>query len=428
MVAKSRKFWTGVRAGSVAARCVIALQSLGNAVLCALRKCLWPRTRPASAASICVFRPAALGDLVVAIPAIYAIRRAYPSAKITLVTWPEELGKAESFKLLDGADWIDEILVYHRGELGGLRGKLPMIRDLRRRRFDIWFEIPPAHWSLSKLLVTMLAARIAGAKWAYGWRSSSIGAFAQAQSEWLDLPTQVERLLRIVAEAGIPCDFSPQWPLPATRTHRNFVADLIDELGLTSRRLVALAPCAGYPANLWPRDRFVSVGRALVADGRSVAVLGGAADSAVCESVANEIGAGAASFAGRLSLVETCVLLEKCRLLVALDSGPQHLAAAMGTPCISLFSCRDVRGEWRPWGESSFVIQKWVDCHTCRRRECPFDNRCMKLINVDEVIELAGKVLRSRNGHASTGISPGFPRSALPMLRVSSARADSTPA
>ena len=393
----------------VQARAARTLYMFGNLFLAALRKCLWPRRRPGTARRICIFRPAALGDLLVAIPAMYAIRRAYPFARITLVTWPEELGKAEGYKLLESAEWIDEVLVYRRLGLEGLRGKLRMIRDLRSRGFDIWFEIPSAHWSLRKLLVTMVAARIAGVKWAYGWRLSRIDVFAQAQSEWLKRPTQVERLLRIVADAGIPCDFPPQWPLPVNESHRRSAVATIHTAGLASESLVALAPSAGHPANLWPRDRFVSVGRALVAEGLSVAVIGGAGDAGVCESVASEIGAGAASLAGKLSLLETCALLEECRLLVALDSGPQHLAAAMGTPCISLFSCHAPRGEWRPWGNLSFAIQKRVDCHTCRRRECPYDNRCMKLISVAEVIDLARSVLqRYVNGGLSKELHPSF--------------------
>jgi ADP-heptose:LPS heptosyltransferase len=350
---------------------------------------------------------------------MHAIRRAYPLARITLVTWPEEMGRAETGKLLEGAEWLDEILIYRKAELAGLRGKLAMLRDLRRRRFDVWFGIPASHWSLGKLLVTMLLARLAHAKWAYGWRLSRVGSFAQAQSEWLDRPTQVERLLAIVRKAGLQCEGLPRWPLPIKDAHRQRVCALLNEIGWRSQPLVAIAPCAGHANRRWPIERFGAAARALAEDGWRVVIVGGPADAATCEAVAYDAGGKTISLAGRLSLLESCALLERCRLLIGLDSGPQHLASAVGTPCISLFSFAELRGEWVPWGRSKWVIQNWVDCHTCLREECPFDNRCMELTSVELVVALARRVL---NGEDSAPPFPAEPGTTGLVLRRANAR------
>jgi heptosyltransferase-2 len=116
-----------------------------------------------------------------------------------------------------------------------------------------------------------------------------------------------------------------------------------------------------------------------------VVVLGGPGDAAECGAIASAIGPGAHSLAGALSLEESCELLRRCELLVCLDSGVQHLASAVGTPCVSLFSCWQMRGKWRPYGERNVVLQKWVDCHTCMLERCPRDNMCIKKISAEDV-------------------------------------------
>ena len=67
----------------------------------------------------------------------------------------------------------------------------------------------------------------------------------------------------------------------------------------------------------------------------------------------------------------------------------QHLASAVGTPCISIFSAWQMPGKWYPYGEQNVVLRKWVPCHTCLLETCPYDNRCIKLVATDEVIAAA---------------------------------------
>jgi ADP-heptose:LPS heptosyltransferase len=80
------------------------------------------------------------------------------------------------------------------------------------------------------------------------------------------------------------------------------------------------------------------------------------------------------------------------------------MAGAVGTPCISLFSARDMPNKWYPHGSRNLVLRKWVDCHTCLTEKCPYDNLCMNMITVDEVIEaIDAKVSHWREPVQSTG-------------------------
>ncbi|MGH7949771.1 MAG: glycosyltransferase family 9 protein, partial [Candidatus Binataceae bacterium] len=101
------------------------------------------------------------------------------------------------------------------------------------------------------------------------------------------------------------------------------------------------------------------------------------------------------SVAGAASLQQSVELLRRCTALVCNDSGVQHLAAAVGTPCVSLFSRRDFRAKWRPYGSQHTVIHKWVECHTCFLDQCPVGNRCINLIGIDEVVAATERILAS---------------------------------
>ncbi len=375
------------------ARSALLRYQLGELLLGVIRGVAWPRGRPRNPRRVCVFRPAVVGDMAAAIPALHAIRQAYPAAHLSLVTWPHRDGRANGWKLLEGAEWIDEIIVYNRDELGTITGKWKMIRALRARRPDIWFELPSNHWSLSKFLATMLVARLAGARWAYGWQLSRIRWAARVQSEWLDFPCEVERLLGIVQRAGIECPSEPVWPLPITDEHRRRIDALLSAPQLSGRRIVALAPGSTVKLKRWPAERFADVCHNLTDRGLGVVTIGGDGDAEVCATVAAAGKPGTLNLAGRLTLLESCELLRRCELLVSNDSGPQHLASAVSTPCVSLFSFWEIRGKWHPWGQRNAVIQKWVDCHSCMRNRCPHDNRCIRLIQTDEVIREASRLL-----------------------------------
>jgi heptosyltransferase-3 len=114
---------------------------------------------------------------------------------------------------------------------------------------------------------------------------------------------------------------------------------------------------------------------------------------AMCERIAKAIGRNAVSLAGKTTVRESCEVLARCAMLICNDSGVQHLAAAVGTPCVSLFTRREFPGMWWPHGAQHEVLLKDVECHTCFLDACPYDNKCIKAIGVDEVIAAAGRVL-----------------------------------
>lgn len=372
-----------------------ALRASANATLNGAARCLWPRRRPLDAAHVCIYRIGNIGDTACAIPAMYAIRRAYPRAHLTLVTSPGKAGAVGARELFEDVSWLDEIVVYHSEDIATARGRLDLIRKLRAQNFDVWIELPVVAASLFTLFRNMLAARSAGARWGFGWRYEPRFA-ARAQSEFAVFPDEVKRLLEIVRAGGFAA-FDGDFPLELNESNRRTVTELLDNAGLASAEvLVAFAPGAKLEPNRWPADRFIEVGQSLAARGCSIVVLGGVSDAPMCERIADAIGLNAASLAGKTTVRGSCEVLERCATLICNDSGVQHLASAVGTPCVSLFTRREFPGMWWPRGPQHQVLLKNVECHTCFLDACPFDNKCIKAIGVDEVIAAAQRVVARR--------------------------------
>lgn len=323
---------------------------------------------------------------------MYAVRRAYPNAHLTLMTSPGQKGLPGAWELLAEATWIDEVIVYYPVDLHTPQSWIKLIRNLRNQHYDICLELPSNLTRVRSAVRNMFIAFLTGVKWAYGWRISTIRWLAQTQSEQIEFPNEVDRLLAILHSIGIDTTGST-FPLPIGAAHQKGIDNLLEAKGILKQRLIAIAPGAKRTTNIWPADRFSAVGQAFIRRGFQVIVLGGQSDRTLCQQVADGIGSGGHNLAGQTSLLDSCELLKRCRLVIANDSGVQHLATSVNTPCISLFSYRDIKGKWRPYGPQNVVLQKWVECHTCFLPTCPYENRCIKLIDTLEVIAAAEELL-----------------------------------
>jgi ADP-heptose:LPS heptosyltransferase len=383
--------------------CAALIRYLGNACIATLRIALWPRRRPFHAARVCVYRIGAIGDLVCATPALFAIRRAYPDAHLMLLTTPGKYGRSRHAEdLLGRAGWIDEIIVYDLDEVRTIRDRLAFGWKLRARKFDAWFDLTLDRAKFTRMIRDMLLARLLGARWACGWRLEHIGFAAKAEAEVKEFPDEVERLAGVLRACGIEGDATSFPPLVdelQDDSTRRFLLGYPAELD--GRSLVAIAPGARRSCNLWPTDRFAAVCANLTAGGAAVLLIGGAGDYSMCEQISSRSGSQATNLAGKLSLRESCALLRRCDLLICVDSGPQHLAAAVGTRCVALFSQRNQRRRWYPHGSQHLVLEGSVECHTCLLAICPYDNRCMKQITVEQVLAAAHASLQT-NGERPT--------------------------
>jgi len=386
--------------------CAVILRWLGNGIIVAIRIALWPRRRPREAARVCVYRVGAIGDLVCATPALSAIRRAYPDAHLTLLTTPGRFrGAHHALDLLNSADWIDDVILYELDDVTTIKQRWTFAKRLRACNFDVWFDLPLDRARFSRLIRDMILARIIRMRWAFGWRLEHIGFAAKAEAEEREFPDEVERLAGLLARCGIS-DGATEFPPLADPRRSQITNGVFGELERSARALIAVAPGARRPCNLWPADRFAAVCESLVFDGGRVFLIGGADDAPRCGEIADAAGGRSKNLAGKLSLIESCELLRRCDLLIGVDSGPLHLAAAVGTRCLGLFSERNQRRRWFPHGDRHVVLHGKVECHTCLLDVCPYDNRCIKQITIEQVLEAAREMLRDTFGNRAAVSEP----------------------
>jgi len=158
------------------------------------------------------------------------------------------------------------------------------------------------------------------------------------------------------------------------------------------------------PAKIWPAENFRDVAKRLLAIDNElhIVILGGGEDHEVGNTLVSEHDGRVHNFAGELSILASAAMLRRCSGYVGNDTGTMHLAAMVGRPCVALFSARDNPGTWEPYGTGHVVLRHEVDCAGCMLQVCDrFQNKCMKLISVDEVYAATKMLLQYGNAPRS---------------------------
>lgn len=162
--------------------------------------------------------------------------------------------------------------------------------------------------------------------------------------------------------------------------------------------LIGFNPGAEYgPAKRWPFENFAATAKQILASPSvKIAIFGGAADATLCDQLARELNSPrVTSLAGKTTLPELAAHLKSCKLLLTNDTGPMHLAAAVGTPVVALFgsTLSDLTAPGIPGDPAHAILQSSVGCSPCFWRECPIDFRCMRQFNPDQVARIIFKKL-----------------------------------
>jgi ADP-heptose:LPS heptosyltransferase len=330
--------------------------------------CANPLARPPDADRILLVRLGAVGDVVRTLPAASALRAAYPGAHLAWLVEPAAAG------VVEGQPWVDEVLVFPRGELeaalrGGrlgscVAGLVRFVRALRRRRFDLAVDFH----SIAK---SALLARASGAPVRAGYAPP----FGREASWWLATArarlgagrlSRFARNLALVEFLGVPAAPRPA-PLRVGAEARRRIAEALGEG--PAPVVVHPGTSAATPHKRWTTGGWAEVARALAGDGLPVLVSHGPHPEE--RAFAERIVAGAAG-AARLApatagLDELAALLERARLFLGSDSGPLHVASLVGTPVVQLLGPTDpVENAPHP-ATPSRTVREPVACSPCRR-------------------------------------------------------------
>ena len=336
-------------------------------------------------------RLGALGDIVHAIPVAAALRRAFPTAGID---W---LVSAKHRDILDLVPVVDRRLVI-TDRRGGVRdggSSVAAIRELRKSRYDVAFD-------LQGLFKSALLARLSGAPRVIGFSSAYLreriarplytevhdpgggGMYAPGETSHV-----VQMNLGLLTLIGVTVG-RPEYPIEHTASP--VAARVIEQV---AGPYAILNAGAAWPNKRWPPDRFAALARTLRERERLTSIVAWGPGE---EQLADEIvggSAGAAIRSPRTSIADLVALIRGAAVMVSGDTGPTHIAAAVGTPLVGIYGpTRPSRNG--PWAAGDITVSRSDVCECHHLRRCRLATMCLLDIQVEEVANAVGRRLSDR--------------------------------
>lgn len=352
--------------------------------------------------NVLVFRIGRMGDFLVSVPAISAIRAAYPAARIVLLTGTSTkrafaaTSRAYTYPQaplpwldLVRPELLDEVIMLR--PFDDLTAFIQLRRRLHRYRFTRSFILPFSGTRRSRLILKMLFLRGMGVFGPiHGWRRSIPDNIPQVEAAF----TSVREA---IGDTAAPSRDSHSLQVPEST--RSWCEAFLRDRGWEKHRLIAMYVGGTYAHKRWSSDRFIEVAHALQQERlTAILLIGSQAERELCETVRARLQCGNAwNAAGETNILQLAGLLERCDVFIGNDGGSAHLAAAVGTPTVSIMSGVHPPGVWDPWGRCVGVIRHRVPCEACRSElHCPVGTSvCVQGITVADVLNCLNSLLKS---------------------------------
>jgi heptosyltransferase-2 len=324
-----------------------------------------------------------IGDAVMTMPALRALRLANRPAKITLLVKPWVA------PLFEKDPNINEIILYS-GAHQGISGRINLSKELRQRGFCAALLFQNAFDAAAITTLAGIPERIGYGRDVRGFLLTNAVPFDDRTKHL----HHVDYYLNLLSKAGLPATKSLPW-IYLQLEERLGARDVLRNL---NRPVVAVNPGATYGSSKrWHPERFAEVAAKVIDDlDGSVLILGGPSEAAIadeiCEVVSRSLPHSSyaqrvLSVAGKTTLRELAALISECDLLVTNDSGPMHIGYAVGTPLVAVFGSTSAE-QTGPLGGADRVVKSDIDCAPCFDRTCKRgDLKCMDLIAAEEVFE-----------------------------------------
>jgi heptosyltransferase-2 len=326
-----------------------------------------------------------IGDAAMSLPTIWSLREALPQAQIAVhaPSW-----SAGVYAICPA---INEVIVAKRR---GIRAEISDIIKISKMEFDAAIVLPNSFHSAFAPSLARIPDR-----WGYDtdYRGCLL-THAVPLPQHANFEHTVFYYKELLEAAGIPWQ-KERFGLEITASALEETERILEERGVRGGALrIGLSPGAAWgPSKRWPGERFAATAKRLIAEhSAAVLVFGSSKEAELVDKIITEAGTGAVSLTGAFhELRHLAAAISTCALLITNDSGPMHLAAALGVPVVAIFGPTDER-KTGPWGlgEKGVVIARAPECRPCYNPQCREQGRpCMEGISVEEVVEAADRLL-----------------------------------
>jgi lipopolysaccharide heptosyltransferase II len=336
---------------------------------------------------ILIVRTDRIGDVLLSTPTVMALRQAYPQAYIAMMVSPY------TRDIVEGNPFIDEVIVYDKDvRHKSWASSVNFARGLKKKKFDLAVILHPTNR-------VHMVTYFAGIPRRLGFNRKSGWLLTDRIRHTKQFGDKHESLycLELVEHLGIKPQDGAMF-MPIKDDSERWAEELFLREGLKKTdKLLAVHPGASCPSKVWPNQRFAQVADRLIDKyGFKVLVISGPKDIMLAREVIKNMNHPAVDLAGETSVSQLASVLKRCSLFISNDSGPVHLASAVGTPVVSIFG-RSQQGlspkRWSPLGGKSRILHKSAGCIECLAHNCVKEFSCLKAITADDVIKAAEELI-----------------------------------
>ncbi|MEM7828151.1 MAG: lipopolysaccharide heptosyltransferase II [Candidatus Aenigmatarchaeota archaeon] len=335
-----------------------------------------------------------IGDAVMSLPAISAIKKGFKNSEVCI------LGKPWVAPIYFNNPMIDRIIEYRSGDLHkGLIGKVRLINQIKRERFEIAILFQNAIEAAILAFLARIPIRV-------GYNTDLRGPLLthSVKRPWKRKIHHTEYYLEMIRSSGLVKDVLNDYPnIFISSEEKRWAREFLISNGfLMDKPIVGINPGASYgPAKRWFPERFATVGNELskLFDA-SVILFGSSEDVKICREISSMLTGRFLDLSGKTTLRHLISIISQCSVFITNDTGPMHIAAAIGVPVVAIFGSTDpdLTG---PVGKYVSIIRKKMDCSPCFRRTCYRNFECMDSIKVPDVINGATYFLKNYSQHSN---------------------------
>lgn len=315
-----------------------------------------------------------LGDIVMATPAINAIKKIYPEYELWCYA------RKEYASILKRLDNVDGIISFEKKTV--FSEIFNNLSEIKKHKFKKAVVLPNSWTSALLPFLANIPER-------YGYNIRGRNFFF---THPIQLPENILQLHHVYYYLGIIKGIKQDNfdDTPKLNVCFEEVLSFKKKFDLDNKNLCCFVPGAAYgPAKCWFKERYIDLGKELIKRGFFVILVGGKDDKIICEEIKNGIKSKVLNFAGKTKIDDLPVILKSCKFTVSNDSGPMHVSSAVGTPVIGIFGSTNPKNTY-PFGYRDLVLHKELECSYCLDRECKLKinkMRCMELITVKDVTD-----------------------------------------